>query len=262
MAVVNTNVNASLAQHALARNERFMNTAMERLSSGRRINNASDDAAGLAIASRMTSQIRGLDVAVRNANDGISMIRTAEGALNEVTAMLIRMRELALQSSNGTASEKDREFLDKEFQALIVEINRVANNTQWNGRNVLDGSATGTAGNSFVSFQVSANVSGSVNTTTGQSFAHDTILGLTAAEVATAGYTGTGTPSGVASTTTGETFAHNDIIGSTETEIDAIPLTGVGSPSRASTTTSGDPVVHNDIIGQSQNQVSDGLIYI
>ena len=98
MAVVNTNANASIAQNALARNERAMNTAMERLSTGQRINSASDDAAGLAIGSRMTSQIRGLETGIRNANDAISMISTADGALIEVTNMLQRMRELALQA--------------------------------------------------------------------------------------------------------------------------------------------------------------------
>ena len=167
MAVVNTNLSASLAQASLAKNARALSKAMEQLSTGRRINSAADDAAGLAISTRMSAQIRGLDQAVRNAHDGISMIQTAEGALDEVTNMLIRMRELSLQSSNGTASEKDRELLDQEFQALILEINRVANNTQWNGRNVLDGSANGAAGNSVVSFQVGANNEGSVNTTTG-----------------------------------------------------------------------------------------------
>ena len=99
MAVVNTNVNATVAQNALVRNERQMNTAMERLSTGQRINGAKDDAAGLAISSRMTSQIRGLEVGVRNANDAISMIQTADGALIEVSNMLQRMRELALQSA-------------------------------------------------------------------------------------------------------------------------------------------------------------------
>ena len=103
MAVVNTNVNATVAQNALVRNERQMNTAMERLSTGQRINGAKDDAAGLAISSRMTSQIKGLEVGVRNANDAISMIQTADGALIEVSNMLHRMRELALQPANCTA---------------------------------------------------------------------------------------------------------------------------------------------------------------
>ena len=156
MAVVNTNVNASVAQNALARNDRAMNTAMERLSTGQRINSASDDAAGLAIASRMTSQIRGLDTGIRNAADAISMISTADGALIEVTNMLQRMRELALQASNGTTTEADRNYLNAEYQNLVSEIERISVNTEWNGRTILDGSANAT-GDSTVAFQVGAN---------------------------------------------------------------------------------------------------------
>lgn len=155
MAVVNTNINSSVAQQALIKNERAMNTAMERLSTGQRINSAADDAAGLAISSRMTSQIRGLETGIRNANDAISMINTGEGALIEVTNMLQRMRELALQASNGTTTSADRGFLDKEYKNLAVEIERIAQNTQWNGRDILDGSAAGA--NSTVKFQVGAN---------------------------------------------------------------------------------------------------------
>jgi len=155
MAVVNTNVNASIAQNALVRNERQMNTAMEKLSTGQRINSASDDAAGLAISSRMTSQIRGLDVGIRNANDAISMISTADGALIEVSNMLQRMRELALQSANGTTTSADRDYLNQEYKSLIVEIERIAQNTQWNGGTILQGSANGSS--STVKFQVGAN---------------------------------------------------------------------------------------------------------
>jgi len=155
MAVVNTNVNASTAQNALVRNERAMNTAMERLSTGQRINTAGDDAAGLAIASRMTSQIRGLEVGIRNANDAISMIRTADGALVEVGNMLQRMRELAVQVSSGTMTEADRDYLNAEYENLAEEIERIAQNTQWNGGNILDGAANGTS--STVAFQVGAN---------------------------------------------------------------------------------------------------------
>ena len=155
MAVVNTNVNASIAQNALVRNERQMNTAMEKLSTGQRINSASDDAAGLAISSRMTSQIRGLDVGIRNANDAISMISTADGALIEVSNMLQRMRELALQASNGTTTSADRDYLNSEYANLLTEIDRIADNTQWNGGNILDGQANGTS--ATVKFQVGAN---------------------------------------------------------------------------------------------------------
>jgi len=156
MAVVNTNVNATVAQNALVRNDRQMNTAMERLSTGQRINGAKDDAAGLAISSRMTSQIRGLEVGVRNANDAISMISVADGALVEVTNMLQRMRELALQSANGTTTAADRTYLNTEYVNLIAEIERIATQTQWNGRNILDGAANAT-GDTTVAFQVGAN---------------------------------------------------------------------------------------------------------
>jgi len=154
MAVVNTNVNASIAQNALTRNERSMNTAMERLSTGQRINSAADDAAGLAISSRMTSQIRGLETGIRNANDAISMISTADGALVEVTNMLQRMRELALQAANGTTTEADRNYLNSEYANLISEIDRIAQNTQWNGMDILN--HTTTASSTF-KYQVGAN---------------------------------------------------------------------------------------------------------
>jgi flagellin len=155
MAVVNTNVNASVAQNALTKNERSMNQAMERLSTGQRINSAGDDAAGLAISSRMTSQIRGLEAGIRNANDATSMISTADGALIEVTNMLQRMRELAVQASNGTTTSADRDYLSAEYVNLRTEIERIANNTQWNGGTILDGSANGVS--STVAFQVGAN---------------------------------------------------------------------------------------------------------
>lgn len=154
MAVVNTNVNAAIAQNALVRNERSMNTAMERLSTGQRINSASDDAAGLAIGSRMTSQIRGLETGIRNANDAISMVATADGALVEVSNMLQRMRELALQASNGTTTEADRSYLSSEYANLLSEIDRIAENTQWNGTTILNHI---TAASSTFNYQVGAN---------------------------------------------------------------------------------------------------------
>jgi flagellin len=166
MAIVNTNIGASVAQQALVRNERAMSAAMEQLSTGKKINSAADDAAGLAISSRMTSQIRGLDQAVRNANDGISMVNTAEGAMIEVTAMLQRMREITVQSANGTTDSADRSYLNKEYQALATEIQRVATNTQWNGRDILTGDAAST-GSSAVSFQVGANGGQTISVTIG-----------------------------------------------------------------------------------------------
>ena len=166
MAVVNTNIGASVAQQALVRNERAMGAAMEQLSTGKKINSAADDAAGLAISSRMTAQIRGLDQAVRNANDGSSMVNTAEGAMVEVTSMLQRMREITVQSANGTTAADDRTFLNKEYQALATEIERVAQNTQWNGRDILTGSAASTS-SSAVSFQVGANGAQTISVTIG-----------------------------------------------------------------------------------------------
>jgi flagellin len=156
MAVVNTNISASLAQASLARNERALSKAMEQLSTGKKINTAADDAAGLAISTRMSSQIVGLEQSVQNASDAISMIQTAESALDEITTMLLRMRELALQASNGTGSVADRDYLQDEFTRLKDEIDRIANNTEWNGRAVLNGNAGGT-GVQNVSFQVGGN---------------------------------------------------------------------------------------------------------
>ena len=154
MTVINTNISATLASNAISRNDRAMTTAMERLSTGLRINSASDDAAGLAIASRMRSQVEGLEQAARNANDGISMIQTAEGAYIEVSNMLARMKELAVQSNSGTYSATDRAALDLEFSQLRSELHRISENTQWNGFNILDGAAGGSTAN--VSFQVGA----------------------------------------------------------------------------------------------------------
>ena len=163
MSVVNTNVSASIAQSALMRNERALNTAMEQLSTGKKINSAADNASGLAISTRMTSQIRGLDQAVRNANDAISMISTAEGALEEITAMLQRMRELAVQAGTGTTSTEDRDYLNQEYTHLLAEIDRVANNTQWNGRDILDGNAAGSGQGTSVAFQVGMNPSQTIS---------------------------------------------------------------------------------------------------
>ena len=158
MAVVNTNISASIAQAALARNERELTAAMEQLSTGKKINSASDNAAGLAITTRMTSQIRGLDQAIRNAYDAVSMVQTAEGALDEITAMLQRMRELAIQSGTGTTDVSDRTYLNQEYVALRSEIDRIADNTEWNGRVILNGNAGASAGGSLsaVTFQVGA----------------------------------------------------------------------------------------------------------
>ena len=147
MTVINTNTSSMIARDAINRNDRAMSQAMERLSTGSRINSAKDDAAGLAIADRMSAQVSGLNMAVRNANDAISMLQTIEGATKEITNMLGRMRELAVQSASGTYTNTDRTALDLEFGALMDEISRIAKNTEWNGQAVLKGNI-GTAGDS------------------------------------------------------------------------------------------------------------------
>jgi len=151
MATINTNMSAKVAANSMIRNDRTMTSTMERLSTGLRINSAKDDAAGLAISSKMTSQIRGLDQAVRNANDAISMIQVAEGAMKEVTNMLQRMRELAVQSISDSNTANDRSALNNEYKQLSAEIQRIAENTQWNGTNILDGARTNSV------FQIGAN---------------------------------------------------------------------------------------------------------
>jgi len=153
---VNTNTTSLGVQKNLNRATDALATSMTRLSSGLKINSAKDDAAGLQIATRMTSQIRGQTMAIKNANDGISIAQTAEGAMQEQTNILQRMRELAIQSRNDSNSADDRIALDKEFQSMSSELTRIANSTQLNGKNLLDGSA------STMTFQVGSNT-GSVN---------------------------------------------------------------------------------------------------
>ena len=137
---VNTNVASLSAQRSLGGSQNMLNTSLERLSTGLRINSAKDDAAGLAIGERFTSQVRGLNQAARNTNDAISLVQTAEGALKEVSSNLQRIRELAVQSVNATNSASDRDALDGEVQQLIAEIDRVAAKTEFNGAALLDGS--------------------------------------------------------------------------------------------------------------------------
>ena len=141
--VVNTNIGSLNAQRSLSSSGNELKTAMERLSSGKKINSAADDAAGFAIAERMTAQIRGLNMATKNANDGLSMLAVIENATNDVTDMLQRMRELAVQATNDTNSEADRQFLQAEALALRHEIDRVASQTEYNGAAILDGSRHG-----------------------------------------------------------------------------------------------------------------------
>uniref|UniRef100_UPI00404819E9 flagellin N-terminal helical domain-containing protein n=1 Tax=Limnohabitans sp. TaxID=1907725 RepID=UPI00404819E9 len=157
MSIINTNIKALVAQNSITTNNRAMSKSMEQLSTGQRINSAADDAAGLAIASRMTSYTKGLNQAVRNANDGISLLQTAEGAMVEITNMLQRMRELAVQSGNDSNTSTDRGYLQLEFAALRDQITSVAKTTQWNGMGILDGSNAAGSGNGTFIFQVGAN---------------------------------------------------------------------------------------------------------
>ena len=162
MSVINTNISATIATNAMARNERQMSTAMERLSTGLRINSAKDDAAGLAISSRMKAVVSGLTMASKNANDAISMLEVAEGATLEISNMLIRMRELAVQSASGTYSDSDRDALDLEFGALMTEMDRIARNTTWNTMSILNGGndvANATATKSVLDIQLGADAS-------------------------------------------------------------------------------------------------------
>ncbi len=142
MQVINTNVLSLNSQRSLNRSQNAMQTSLERLSTGLRINRAKDDVAGLAISEKFTSQIRGLNQAIRNANDGISYVQTAEGGLDEITSQLQRMRELAVQSANGTYTSGNRTDLNKEYAALSAEIGRIASNTDFNGVKVLDTTAS------------------------------------------------------------------------------------------------------------------------
>ncbi len=212
MSVINTNTNALVAQQALQVNARTLNTAMEQLSTGKRINSAKDDAAGFAITSKMTTQIRGLDQAVRNANDGISLLQTADGAMTEVSNMMQRMRELGVQSANDSNTGENREYLDLEFQQLKGEINRIIKNTEWNGVNVLDKTFdnSGSAGK-FV-FQVGANAGQTIDHTI-DVFSMGTAKGVTAVIADKTDTTAaTATIAQVSTLTIGGTYAAGDVI--------------------------------------------------
>jgi flagellin len=149
MTVINTNTSSMIARDAIQRNDRAMSTAMERLSTGSRINTAKDDAAGLAISERMSAQVSGLNMAARNANDAISLLQTVDGAAAEISNMLGRMRELAVQAVSGTYTATDRTALDLEFGALMTEIEQIATRTEWNGTSIMDDTYDGTGADSL-----------------------------------------------------------------------------------------------------------------
>ena len=183
---VNTNVTSINAQRNLSNVTERLGTNYRRLSTGLRISTAADDAAGLAISERLRSQVRSLDQAKRNANDGISLVQTAEGALNEVSSILTRLRELAIQSSNGSVSNQDKETLDEEFQSLVSEVNRIGRSTEFNGIKLLDGSA------STVSFQVGFGTTSGIDTlSVSLSAALSTTLSLNSLDIGSGGATTT-----------------------------------------------------------------------
>ena len=160
---INSNIEAVNAHRNLVTTTHLLSKSMEKLSSGLRINRAADDAAGLAISEKLRSQVRGLNQAIRNAQDGISLIQTAEGALNEGHSILQRMRELAVQAANETLTTSDRDALQKELDSLIAEIDRIATSTQFNTKQLLDG----TFATSPLTFQVGANANQSITVTIG-----------------------------------------------------------------------------------------------
>jgi flagellin len=165
MPVINTNSSALISANALTANERAMQKTMQSLSTGSRINNSSDDAAGMAIRNNMTAQINGLNAAVRNANDGINMMQTADGALSGVTDMLQRMRELSVLGGTDTYSSAQKTAMNDEYQALLNQVNLVATTTQWNKMGLLTGSGGEVGGSTRFSFQIGANAGQTVSVT-------------------------------------------------------------------------------------------------
>ncbi len=209
MLTINHNQQSLNAQRQLYQSGNLQRTTMERLSSGLRINSAKDDVAGVAIADRMTSQIRGLNQAVRNANDGISLAQTAEGALQESTNILQRMRELAVQSANDTNTGTDRSSLQKEIGQLQQELNRIANTTAFNGKNLLDGTF------SAQKFQVGANANQTISVSAGNAQASAIGAQRVVSATGSIGATASGTTNGV----TSGSLIINGSVGTTEVEI-------------------------------------------
>jgi len=159
MTVINTNINSLAARNAINANQRSLQTSMQSLATGSRINYASDDSAGISIRENMTTQIKGFDAAVRNANDGISLLQTADSAMEGMATLLQRMRELGVLAQNDTYSSSQRTAMEDEFTALLTEVDRIVSDTQWNGMTLLDGTGGNLGGASTFSFQVGANSS-------------------------------------------------------------------------------------------------------
>jgi flagellin len=198
MTTINTNTSASIAAKALTQNDRLMNDAMERLSTGKRINNAGDDAAGLAITSRMTTHIDGLEQAARNANDAIGMIQVADGALSEITGILQRMREITVQAGSATYTTTDIGMINKEFTQLRDEITNIVDYTTWNGTALLDGNVNAAGGSTLGidTLQITAAQLQALGTDNAATFeltdTNGRTLTVTKANIATAGATNFG----------------------------------------------------------------------
>ncbi len=212
---INTNLNSINAQRNLSMSQSSLSVSMQRLSSGLRVNSAKDDAAGLAIAERMQSQVRGMNVAIRNANDGISMAQTAEGAMGKVADSLQRMRELAVQSANSTNSDSDKDSLDQEFKQLAAEMQRVLGGTTFNGKTILGANA------GEFKIQVGANteLEDSIAITTSKLTTNAEILNITGG---TAEPVGTATGVAVTAATIGKTAGTTVVTGSSSITVPPI----------------------------------------
>jgi flagellin len=184
--VINTNTNALAARNAINANTRTLQTAMQQLATGSKINSASDDAAGLAIRENMTAQIKGFNAAIRNANDGISLLQTADAAMDGMSSMLQRMRELSVLAQNDTYSSAQLTAMDDEFQALLTEVDRLASDTQFNGFALLNGDGGNLGGTSVFSFQVGANSSQTIEVTISDQGTGGALSAIASATVASA----------------------------------------------------------------------------
>jgi len=231
---INTNVASLNAQRNLSSSSMNLATSLQRLSSGLRINSAKDDAAGLAISERMTTQIRGMDVAMRNANDGVSLAQTAEGSLDSVSDALQRIRELAVQSTNATNSSSDRAALDAEAQQLKSEVNRVANQTNFNGVKLLNGSFTNQT------FQIGANSGETIN-----------VSGIVNTRSSALGVTDTATQAGIASTANAVTVVTGTDFTITDAAGTAIALNDFSTGATAATNASAVSAAINEKSGET-----------
>ena len=187
MPVINTNKSALTAANALTANERVMQKTMQKLSTGSRINSSADDAAGLAIRENMTSQINGLNAAVRNANDGINLLQTADGAMSSISEMMQRMREVAVLATNDTYSSAQKSAMNDEFQALSNQINLVATTTQWNKMGLTTGAGGELGGSGKMTFQVGANAGQAITVSVGNAATSGFLSDISGASIGTAG---------------------------------------------------------------------------